>query len=576
MNINEKFYCSRCMRELEDDMVCPHCGYDPTSPINPSELEEGTPLGGGRYLVGAVIGRGGFGITYAGWDLTLNKPIAIKEFYPQNRVSRNTEESLWVTPEGTEESQLVYHNGVEWFQHEARILAALGDTHNVVHVEDFFQANGTAYIIMDFIRGEMLAAYLTKKGSKIPETETMDLLKKPLEALNKVHQFGLLHGDISPSNLMMDDNGEVHLIDFGASTSVKDDSEFKVQELFMNRKFSPPEQLKNQELGFWSDVYAFCATCIYLMTGKTIPSAAEREADDPIPGILRTLKLPYRQKRALRHGLMLNPKRRTENTARLLYELYKVPLPKSKEALQRQKKITYSVVASVFLLYVVMVLFLGFNIIETSCVGASFLAIYVATVLFAGFDLDEARWHITEICFQVTDFLKTKRFWLLLLWGTMIAVFSCLFIVTVGLAWGDFTRFSRFDSPRNLEYNSMCWLEMCLASVEVQILVPCIVRWFQLLCSRTTKRMEIIRKKWLKRFAILTICVAVLTLLAAWRGSIYFPLMREQQDWAWMEANRYYPFVIADLFMIGAWIRWVKQGIAEYLYRIMKRAGKNR
>lgn len=80
---------------------------------------------------------------------------------------------------------------------------------------------------------------------------------------------------------------------------------------------------------------------------------------------------------------------------------------------------------------------------------------------------------------------------------------------------------------------------------------------------------------WLKRFAILTFCVVLLTLIALWRRSIYIPLIREQWDWAWVFANRYYPFVIADLFAIGAWIRWAMRGIEEYFYGIKKRTGEN-
>lgn len=164
---------------------------------------------------------------------------------------------------------------------------------------------------------------------------------------------------------------------------------------------------------------------------------------------------------------------------------------------------------------------------------------------------------------KMLHFLKTKRFWQLLLLGAMIILILCFFVTTLELAWIDFKRFNRFDWPRNLENNGLFWIDLCMASVEVQILAPCVVRWFRLLCSRPAKRKEITRKIWLKRFAILTVCVAVLTLIAAWRRSIYIPLIQEQWDWAWVFANRYYPFVIADLFAIGAWIRWIICGIRQ-------------
>lgn len=162
------------------------------------------------------------------------------------------------------------------------------------------------------------------------------------------------------------------------------------------------------------------------------------------------------------------------------------------------------------------------------------------------------------------DFVKTKRFWLLLLLGAIIVLVLCFFITTLELAWIDFKRFNRYDWPRNLEYNSLFWIGMCMAAVDVQILVPCVVRWFRLLCSRPEKHKEITPQMWFKRFAILTFCVVLLTLIALWRRSIYIPLIREQWDWAWVFANRYYPFVIADLFAIGAWIRWVISGMKSY------------
>lgn len=172
MYIQEKYYCDHCLKEIDPDDVCPFCGFDIETYQEPKfALPHGTLLRQ-KYAIGSVIGEGGFGITYAGWDLALDKPIAIKEFYPQKSVSRNTEDSFLVTPNGTEDHQLIYYKGVEWFQHEARILAALGDTHNVIHVEDYFQANGTAYIIMDYIRGKSLDVYMKEQGESFRQLKS--------------------------------------------------------------------------------------------------------------------------------------------------------------------------------------------------------------------------------------------------------------------------------------------------------------------------------------------------------------------------------------------------------------------
>ena len=100
MNIGEEFYCSRCMRLIEDDEAkCPHCGYDPYHDSDTHHLEEGTLLNDGRYQIGAVIGSGGFGITYAAWDRKFDQPVAIKEYYSKNLCERNTTEDDTVTVE---------------------------------------------------------------------------------------------------------------------------------------------------------------------------------------------------------------------------------------------------------------------------------------------------------------------------------------------------------------------------------------------------------------------------------------------------------------------------------------------
>lgn len=158
-------------------------------------------------------------------------------------------------------------------------------------------------------------------------------------------------------------------------------------------------------------------------------------------------------------------------------------------------------------------------------------------------------------------FLKTKRFWRLLLLGIFIVLTACFFLTTLELARMDFGRFRPYDWPRNLEYNSLFWIGMCMAAVEVQILFPCATQWVRLLRNQPAVRKEIPREAWCKRFCILTLAVILLSGIAVWRGCIYYPMYREQLDEAWIYANRYYPFVIADLFAIGLSVRCAYQGI---------------
>lgn len=265
MYIKEKCLCDRCLKETEEGQVCRYCGFDADAYEEPSHVLPVNTVLIGKYQIGCTIGEGGFGITYAGWDLVLDKPVAVKEFFPKARVSRDSSSTFCVTPDDTEDNQLIYYKGVKWFEREARILAALEGTPNIVNVKDYFQANGTAYIIMDFIRGKSLMAYAIEKGGVLAAEEVLSLMKKPLMALSKVHQYGLLHRDISPANLMIDEDGEVYLIDFGAATTLDINSELRATELFIHNGFAPPEQYLEKEQGTWSDIYSVCSTMVCLI-----------------------------------------------------------------------------------------------------------------------------------------------------------------------------------------------------------------------------------------------------------------------------------------------------------------------
>ena len=355
MYIKDKCYCSKCLKEIEPGMICPFCGFDADVYESPKYALPVDSIIRGKYQIGCVIGSGGFGITYAGWDLSLNKPVAVKEFFPRTTVSRNADDTFFVTPNGNEDNHLIYYKGVNWFQREARILAALNDTPNIVHVEDYFKENGTAYIIMDYIQGKPLSVYAKENGGKLDAKDVFRLMKKPIESLQKVHRYGLIHRDISPDNLILSEDGEVYIIDFGAATSLDENSELKATELFMNKSFAPPEQESEKDQGTWTDIYSVCATMLFLITGENIPSSVVREQNDSVPGLLKCLNINRRQRNALLHGLCLKVCQRTENTAFLINELYNIPLPKSDVEKKRQKQlIKYIIIcfaASYVLLY---------------------------------------------------------------------------------------------------------------------------------------------------------------------------------------------------------------------------------
>ena len=297
--------CPGCMRELkaqeqtgrgkggqEKESRCPFCGFDPSAyRQNPRCLPLNTVLAG-KYLVGKVLGEGGFGITYMGYDLNMKTRIAIKEYFPVELVSRDTTRlsegggSDRVISLSGEKSK-TYRQGLQKYVDEARSVSRFSGTPGIVSVKDFFYENDTAYIVMEYIEGVSLKEYLKQRGGRLPEEEALAILRPVLEALEQVHGAGIVHRDISPDNIMLtfagaDGSGTetvrgniaaVRLIDFGAARmTAKNDQ--KSLAIILKHGYAPEEQYRlHGEQGPWTDVYAVCATLYRMLTG-TVPEPA--------------------------------------------------------------------------------------------------------------------------------------------------------------------------------------------------------------------------------------------------------------------------------------------------------------
>ena len=303
------------MKELGDaDQICPDCGYDNSSPSQPAQaLRCGTVLRE-RYLIGKMLGQGGFGITYIGYDYTLDTTVCIKEFFPAGGAMRGNDGSgrVYWSAGSTGAARLQER---EVFVKEAQKAVKLRNFASVVKVWDVFYENETAYIVMEYIEGVTLKQYLVKRGAVMGAEECLDLLLPVIGDLKGVHDSGIVHRDISPDNLMIREDGKVVLLDLGAA---KDMSKGSGQSSMMVAKkgFSPPEQYtEGMSIGPWTDVYAICATIYWCMTGKLLPEAMERmlgddalKFPDSIPEVLRAV---------LRHGLELKPANRIKDMEEL-------------------------------------------------------------------------------------------------------------------------------------------------------------------------------------------------------------------------------------------------------------------
>ena len=321
--MNPELICLHCMGQLDHpDEVCPHCGADPKETFNaPNQLECGSILAG-TYLVGCVLGQGGFGITYIGLDLNLNLKVAIKEYYPEGYVTREGQTRATVIPLPGERKALFEH-GKERFVSEAKTLAIFGDDPAIVGVRAFFFENGTAYIVMNFVEGETLKEYVKLRGGKLPAREVFAMMEPLFASLSKVHEAGLLHRDISPDNIMRRKNGSLILLDFGAARQMSIDGEHS-NTINVKHGFAPEEQYRTHgEQGPWTDVYALCATIYRLTTGVTPQQALDRAMSDAplLPPSQLGAALSAKQEQALLHGLAIRADQRTRSIEQLKVEL---------------------------------------------------------------------------------------------------------------------------------------------------------------------------------------------------------------------------------------------------------------
>ena len=310
-------YCPHCMRP-SGGIHCAHCGGEINWTAAPGQLPLSTMLRGSEnhtYLIGAARGQGGFGITYAALDLNDNQRVAIKEYYP-SRCALRSHLNKVIPMTGQNEN---YNSGLKSFLEEAMMLSAVGALPSVVTVKDYFEANGTAYLVMEFVDGVPLHEIVNKRG-KIPASELLPKLDPLLQDLAILHKARVIHRDISPDNLMLMPDGSLKLLDFGSARSVQDG---KAMTVLLKAGFSPVEQYQSRGQGPWTDVYALAGTIYYCLTGVVPPTAVERLDGDTLqlPNSLGA-DLTVPQQKALLWGLTVQPKARPADMEQFRQQLF--------------------------------------------------------------------------------------------------------------------------------------------------------------------------------------------------------------------------------------------------------------
>ncbi len=324
MYINGHNLCIGCMRPLREDGTCSFCGFkqEEYNPI-PRCLTPGTTLAG-RYVTGRVLGEGSFGITYMGWDKRMDIPVAIKEYFPSDMVSRDvicgSDNQVYLYEN---EKKKDYDRYLEKFLNEAKCLSQFNQVEGIVSVWDFFYENNTAYLVMQHVDGISVKAYVRKYG-KISAKHVLEAMRPVLFALEQVHGAGIIHRDISPDNMMMTKKGSLVLIDFGAAR-LRNIDYTKTMTVMYKRGFSPEEQYRVKgKWGAYTDVYSICATMYFMMTGEAPVDSVIRALGDDMKSLvpMKDLDISVSQRRAVMKGLEVSARNRWQTVGELYGALF--------------------------------------------------------------------------------------------------------------------------------------------------------------------------------------------------------------------------------------------------------------
>lgn len=297
--------CYHCFQEIATT-PCPHCGYNPA--LNQQHFPQALPQGSildGQYIVGRVLGQGGFGITYLAWDIKSKAKVAIKEFMPQALVCRDQNQRTLHAYSGY--GQQDFALGLADFLSEAKTLAKFLGHPNVVAVRTYFEENNTAYFTMEYVSGRSLKAILEQSDGTLPWEETVTILSPIMNALHAVHQAGMIHRDVTPDNIFITHDKQVKLLDFGSARYSLGDRSQSL-DVVLKAGYAPVEQYARRgRQGPFTDVYALSATFYATITGYLPPESLERtDVDKLVPISARGIAIPPAVENVILKGLSIS------------------------------------------------------------------------------------------------------------------------------------------------------------------------------------------------------------------------------------------------------------------------------
>ena len=296
--------------------ICANCGFDSAKNLRsyPLALAPGTILYG-RYILGRVLGQGGFGITYLAQDYQSKQFVAIKEFFPDSMATR-TNGSVVQPYTGERGDHFSY--GKSTFLNEAQTMSRFNGNPHIASIQLYFEENGTAYFVMEYVDGISFRQYLKNCGGQIFWEDATAILIPVLDALEVVHEQGIIHRDVTPDNIYIKKDGSVKLLDFGAARHSLGNVS-KSLDVVLKHGFAPREQYARRgKQGPYTDIYTVCATLYYAITGRKPPDAIERTDADTMPTPSQLgVAITAAQESVLLKGLAIKPEDRFQSVAQL-------------------------------------------------------------------------------------------------------------------------------------------------------------------------------------------------------------------------------------------------------------------
>ena len=294
----------------------------PAAAPTPVHDDHGNALPVGTYLgefeVTSMLGEGGFGIVYLAWDHSLERRVALKEYMPSALAARSGGTQVSVKSERHRDT---FEAGLKSFVNEAKLLAQF-DHASLVKVYRFWEANGTAYMIMPFYEGQTLKQALKDMNGPPDEAWLMGMLAPLTEALEVIHAEQCFHRDIAPDNvILLKGSGRPLLLDFGAARRVIGDMT-QALTVILKPGYAPVEQyaeVPGMKQGGWTDIYALAASIHYAILGKTPPPAVGRLMSDHYVPLAQQVAGKYSERflNAIDRALVVKPEDRTQSVAEL-------------------------------------------------------------------------------------------------------------------------------------------------------------------------------------------------------------------------------------------------------------------